>query len=439
METARQLVERGEAVMIFPEGTRIRRGSLGDPKRGVGRLALETGAPVVPVAVMGTERARRGFIIRPCKVRVRCGRPLTFPRVEQPSAHLASEVTARIWPCVELQYEWLGGIPALRTAAVVGAGPMGTALATLLARRRPRGRARVPHPRAGRAHHRQRRQPRPPAGRRASRPRLREAGLEDRVPGRGPRRLRGAEPRPSGRRRRGRREHRPPHRGGRLLEGTRAPVRHAPVRVRRRARPRPWSGRSRRAGARRRGRCRRRGARRRLARWRPSPPARAPVREGRRRGRGDRRRRGHGARRLRQERRGAGRVGRGCPAHERRGRRREPRLHRGVHPRDARRRTPRDVRRDGRRRRPRRDRARRGQSQPARWRDARARCRARTRSARRSARRPRPSTPLPCSSRCSSAMASLRRLSASLLRSWTVVSRVPNEPLSHADGDRLRA
>ena len=134
METARQLVERGEAVMIFPEGTRIRRGSLGDPKRGVGRLALETGAPVVPVAVMGTERARRGFIIRPCKVRVRCGRPLTFPRVEQPSAHLASEVTARIWPCVELQYEWLGGIPALRTAAVVGAGPMGTALATLLAR-----------------------------------------------------------------------------------------------------------------------------------------------------------------------------------------------------------------------------------------------------------------------------------------------------------------
>jgi 1-acyl-sn-glycerol-3-phosphate acyltransferase len=134
METARALVERGEAVLIFPEGTRIRRGALGDPKRGVGRLALQTGAPVVPIAVMGTERARRGILIRPCKVRVRCGRPLTFPRVERPSAHLASEVTARIWPCVELQYEWLGGLPALRTAAVVGAGPMGTALASLLAR-----------------------------------------------------------------------------------------------------------------------------------------------------------------------------------------------------------------------------------------------------------------------------------------------------------------
>jgi 1-acyl-sn-glycerol-3-phosphate acyltransferase len=134
METARTLVERGNALLIFPEGTRIRRGSLGDPKRGVGRLALETGAPVVPIAVLGTERARRGFVIRPCKVKVRCGRPLTFPRVERPSANLASEVTARIWPCVELQYEWLGGVPALRTAAVVGAGPMGTALAALLAR-----------------------------------------------------------------------------------------------------------------------------------------------------------------------------------------------------------------------------------------------------------------------------------------------------------------
>ena len=134
METARVLVERGEAIMIFPEGTRIRRGSLGEPKRGVGRLALETGAPVVPIAVHGTERIRRGLLIRPFKVRVRCGRPLTFPRVEQPSAHLASEVTARIWPCVELQYEWLGGLPALRSAAVVGAGPMGTALASLLAR-----------------------------------------------------------------------------------------------------------------------------------------------------------------------------------------------------------------------------------------------------------------------------------------------------------------
>ena len=43
------------------------------------------------------------------RVDIRCGRPLTYPRVETPSKHLANEVTARIWPCVELQWAWLGG------------------------------------------------------------------------------------------------------------------------------------------------------------------------------------------------------------------------------------------------------------------------------------------------------------------------------------------
>jgi 1-acyl-sn-glycerol-3-phosphate acyltransferase len=109
MATARGVLERGGAIVIFPEGTRHRHGPLGRPKRGVGRLALETGAPVVPIAVMGSDRARRGWKIRPVWVRVRCGRPLRFPRVEHPSPRLAEEVTARLWPCVELQWNWLGG------------------------------------------------------------------------------------------------------------------------------------------------------------------------------------------------------------------------------------------------------------------------------------------------------------------------------------------
>jgi 1-acyl-sn-glycerol-3-phosphate acyltransferase len=134
METARLVLERGGTVCIFPEGTRIRSGSLATPRRGVGRLALETGAAVVPFAVHGSEQVRRGWRIRPRKVALRVGAPMTFPRTEHPSPGLAATVTARIWPNVELQWEWLGGLPPLRKAAVIGAGSWGTALAVLLAR-----------------------------------------------------------------------------------------------------------------------------------------------------------------------------------------------------------------------------------------------------------------------------------------------------------------
>jgi glycerol-3-phosphate dehydrogenase (NAD(P)+) len=134
LKTAEAILERGDALLMFPEGTRIRPGALGKPKRGTGRLVLESGAPVVPVAVIGSEAVRNGWRFRPQKVRIRIGRPLTFPRAQRPSRELAAAVTDRIWPCVMLQWEWLGGLPPLRRAAVIGAGSWGTSVALMLAR-----------------------------------------------------------------------------------------------------------------------------------------------------------------------------------------------------------------------------------------------------------------------------------------------------------------
>ena len=68
LRTAEAVLERGGVLVIFPEGTRMRAGGLGRPKRGAARLALATGADIMPVVLQGTENARRGPIVRPVRI-----------------------------------------------------------------------------------------------------------------------------------------------------------------------------------------------------------------------------------------------------------------------------------------------------------------------------------------------------------------------------------
>jgi 1-acyl-sn-glycerol-3-phosphate acyltransferase len=94
-KSAHAVLARGGLVVMYCEGGRSRSEGLGEPKPGVGRLALESGAPVVPTAIAGTEKAREWWRFQFPKVTVQYGEPISFERVEAPTreqAQAASEV-----------------------------------------------------------------------------------------------------------------------------------------------------------------------------------------------------------------------------------------------------------------------------------------------------------------------------------------------------------
>lgn len=74
---ALELLARGEALVLFPEGTRIARPGYGEPREGVGLLALQAGVPVVPCHVSSAWEPRRS-IFRRIPIVVRYGPPLHF-------------------------------------------------------------------------------------------------------------------------------------------------------------------------------------------------------------------------------------------------------------------------------------------------------------------------------------------------------------------------
>jgi len=112
-KTAYTLLDQGEMLLVYAEGGRSRSGRLGEPKPGIGRIALESGVPIVPVAIHGSERARGWKRLRFPKVTVQFGAPMTFPIEGEPSRERQLDVATEVFSQVRKMYEAL----ATRSAA----------------------------------------------------------------------------------------------------------------------------------------------------------------------------------------------------------------------------------------------------------------------------------------------------------------------------------
>ena len=77
------LLERDGVLGVFPEGTRSKTGGMQRAKPGVALLAMRSNAPILPVAITGSEKVRgfRSLLSRP-RITVRIGEPFTLPSVE---------------------------------------------------------------------------------------------------------------------------------------------------------------------------------------------------------------------------------------------------------------------------------------------------------------------------------------------------------------------
>jgi 1-acyl-sn-glycerol-3-phosphate acyltransferase len=102
--TAYAILERGGCLLMYPEGGRSRSGGLGEPRRGVGRLALESGVPVVPVAIHGSKGVRGWKRFRFPKVTVQYGEPMSFGVVDNPTKEQQLDVARQVFDRVRAMY-----------------------------------------------------------------------------------------------------------------------------------------------------------------------------------------------------------------------------------------------------------------------------------------------------------------------------------------------
>jgi 1-acyl-sn-glycerol-3-phosphate acyltransferase len=103
--TAHSVLSRGGLIAMYCEGGRSRTGKLSEePKRGIGRLALESGAPVVPTAIFGSSHVRNWKRLQFPKVTILYGDPIRWERVEDPTREQQQEVANQIFAEIKALY-----------------------------------------------------------------------------------------------------------------------------------------------------------------------------------------------------------------------------------------------------------------------------------------------------------------------------------------------
>jgi 1-acyl-sn-glycerol-3-phosphate acyltransferase len=100
IKNALKLLDEGNLLLVFPEGTRSHDGSLGKAQDGVGFMAYRTNAQVIPVFLDGTQKAmsRGSIMIRPVKVTVSFGKPIDMSiyRKDETSRETYSKIGEKI-------------------------------------------------------------------------------------------------------------------------------------------------------------------------------------------------------------------------------------------------------------------------------------------------------------------------------------------------------
>ncbi len=131
--TARSILARQGAIAMYCEGGRSRTGKVAEQaKRGIGRLALETGAPVVPIAIHGSSHVRNWKRLQFPKITVQYGDAMRWERIEEPTREQQQAVADQVLIEIRRLYSGLeehGRKGVLRRIREQRATPKGTAVA----------------------------------------------------------------------------------------------------------------------------------------------------------------------------------------------------------------------------------------------------------------------------------------------------------------------